>query len=732
MSHAVATPALAASASYYARNFGWSVFPLHTATAGGRAACSCGRPDCGNPGKHPRTGRGFKDATTDADTIARWWATDPDSNIGIATGAVSGFFVVDVDPRNGGDATLDALEDEHGKLPATVESLTGGGGRHILYRYPAGSAVRSGKLGTGLDIKGDGGYIVGPPSLHASGRQYGWEGMSRPGEVEIVDAPAWLLERVTTTPADSGPRRPSGPLAESFLYLAFAAAGLLVRAVDAQRHAVLCPWRSEHTSQGETSTVLFAPSEGRSLGWFHCSHSHCADRTVDDVIAALPPAAVATARRAQGYQAPKSAPAPEPAPAGAADPDEWRGLLVQRVSKQGVVTLEKCTENVALILTRDPRWAGIIALNAFTGEVVTRREPPWSPAERPSEPWAQDKAWTDADDTRLELWLSREWQLRVGVESIVRCVAAVAERSAFHPVRDYLDGTAWDMKPRLGQWLTTYMGVPDTQYARAVGVWWMVAAVARIFLPGCKADNVPIFEGAQGAGKSSALRTLAGEDWFSDTPLDLQSKDAFASLRGRWIVEFAELDALRRADSSRAKAFFSSPVDTYREAYARRASRVARQCVFAGTVNHGAYLTDDTGNRRFWPVKVGRIDLDALARDRDQLWAEAVAEFREGRAWWPTDAHMVEACAAEQEERYQVDEWEPTIGEWLARQPAAYVTTADVLSQCLQLEAARWDRAVQMRVGSVLRRLGLARRKVRIRGGYAWGYFRGNGEGVGT
>lgn len=721
MSTAVATPALAASAAYYARTFGWRVFPLHTAVAG---RCSCGRPDCGNPGKHPRTGRGFKDATVDGDTIARWWSTDPDSNIGVATGGVSGFFVVDVDPRNGGDVTLDALEDEHGKLPATVESLTGGGGRHILFRYPAGATVRSGKLGTGLDLKADGGYIVGPPSLHASGRQYGWEGMSRPGEVEIADAPAWLLARVTSAPADPGARRPSGPLSESFLYLAFAAAGLLVRAVDAQRHAVLCPWRSEHTSQGETSTVLFAPSEGRTLGWFHCSHSHCADRTIDDVVAALPPAAVATARRAQGYQAPRSAPAPEPAP-GPTDPDDgWRGALVSHVSKQGVVTLEKCTENVAIILTRDPRWAGVIALNAFTSEVVTRREPPWSATEKPAEPWTANRPWTDADDTRLELWLSREWQLRVGVESIVRCVAAVAERAAYHPVREYLDGLTWDGVPRLARWMATYLGAAPSQYVQAVGVWWMVAAVARIYQPGCKADNVPILEGSQGAGKSAALRILAGEAYFSDTPLDLQSKDAFAGLRGRWIVEFAELDALRKADTSRAKAFFSSPVDTYREAYARRAARVARQCVFAGTVNHGAYLSDDTGNRRFWPVRCGRIDTDALRADRDQLWAEAVAEYREGRAWWPTDRHMVEACADEQEERYQADEWEPVVGAWLARSPAEYITTADVLTDCLHIEVARWDRATQMRVGSVLRRCGRERRKVRVGARFVWGYFR--------
>jgi hypothetical protein len=170
--------------------FGWPVFPLHHATARG---CSCHLPTCASPAKHPRTAHGFKDATTDEGQIRAWWKRWPQANIGIATGVISRLVVVDIDPRNGGHLTLEDLEADHGQLPETVESLTGGGGRHLLYRHP-GEPYRlaSDSLGPGVDLKADGGYIVVPPSLHVSGRRYEWEVLSNPGDTLVAPAPAWL------------------------------------------------------------------------------------------------------------------------------------------------------------------------------------------------------------------------------------------------------------------------------------------------------------------------------------------------------------------------------------------------------------------------------------------------------------------------------------------------------------------------------------------------------------
>lgn len=155
----------------YIKN-GWPVLPLHSPSPTGGCSCAKG-PTCPNPGKHPRTRNGLKDASTDIITILKWWGEWPDANVGILTGAESGLVVLDVDPRNGGNDTLAEWEEREGLLPPTLTVTTGGGGWHFYYPHPGG-VVRCRKLGAGLDLKADGGYVVAPPSLHASGSPYSW------------------------------------------------------------------------------------------------------------------------------------------------------------------------------------------------------------------------------------------------------------------------------------------------------------------------------------------------------------------------------------------------------------------------------------------------------------------------------------------------------------------------------------------------------------------------------
>jgi putative DNA primase/helicase len=234
-----------------------------------------------------------------------------------------------------------------------------------------------------------------------------------------------------------------------------------------------------------------------------------------------------------------------------------------------------------------------------------------------------------------------------------------------HPVRDYLGALAWDGVARIETWACRYLGAEDTAFNRNVGALWLISAVARIFRPGVKADML-VLEGPQGARKSTALKILAGENWFTDELPDLGSKDAAMHMQGVWIIEIAELDAIGKAEVSRIKAFLTRTTDRFRPPYGRYTIEVPRQCVFAGTVNPDTYLRDETGNnRRFWPVRCVTIDIDALARDRDQLWAEAVARFRADAIWWLDTPEVVAAASAEQDKRYQADVWGDLIDHWI-------------------------------------------------------------------
>ena len=252
----------------------------------------------------------------------------------------------------------------------------------------------------------------------------------------------------------------------------------------------------------------------------------------------------------------------------------------------------------------------------------------------------------DAAMTRLRLSVETRFHFLPSKEMFYDIVADVARRNKFHPVRGYLDGLQWDGVPRIDRWLITYAGAKKDGYVRAVGALTLIAAVRRVRQPGCKFDELPVLESPQGLNKSSALRVMAvHEDWFSDDlPLNASGKETIEQTRGKWLIECAELGGMRRAEIDRVKALLSRQTDRGRLAYDRITSEVPRQCIFIGTTNDTEYLKDTTGNRRFWPVKVGRVDIEALKRDRDQLWAEAAAREVQGECirlaeeLWPVAA----------------------------------------------------------------------------------------------
>jgi len=386
--------------------------------------------------------------------------------------------------------------------------------------------------------------------------------------------------------------------------------------------------------------------------------------------------------------------------------------------------------SVATVLRRHPAWHGVLGYDAFACRVLALKEPPVRDDDTPNASCIGD--WTDAHTSRARSWLAAEYGDEPGKDATDSAVEIVARAQTFHPVRDYLSRLAWDGTARLDKMLERYFGVAAGRYAELVGAKFMISAVARIVTPGCKVDTMPIFEGPQGIGKSRAVRALAGPEWFADTALDFESKDAAQCLAGKWLYEIGELASFNRSEANRIKAFVSSQSDNLRPSYGRRNVDFPRQCVFVGTTNDARYLTDTTGNRRYWPVRCGRIDVGALERDRDQLWAEAAARHEAGERWW-LDAAEERLASEQQAERESEDPWEAAIVKWLADEAAkgkgvvADFTLAAVLKGACGLKLAEQSQAHSQRAGRLLGKLGYESRNRRdpsSKTGYSRSYRR--------
>jgi predicted P-loop ATPase len=266
--------------------------------------------------------------------------------------------------------------------------------------------------------------------------------------------------------------------------------------------------------------------------------------------------------------------------------------------------------------------------------------------------------------------------------------------------------------------MTTKLGADLSAYTRSVGTMFLVSLVARVYEPGCKVDYMPVLEGPQGAMKSAACAVLGGE-FFSDCLPDVAAgKDVAQHLRGKWVIEIGEMHAVNRAESAQLKAFITRQVERYRPSYGRFEVVEPRQCVFIGTTNQATYLRDETGGRRFWPVKIGEIDIDGLAEDRDQLFAEAVHLYRLGEPWWPDRRFEQEHIKPQQESRYEADAWQEMIISYLA--PQQKVTVGQVAKEALLIEAAKIGTADQRRITAIMERLGWHRLPVDWQGKRWW------------
>lgn len=666
----------------------WYVFPL--------------RPRSKKPlFSREQGGQGYKDATLDKKQIAEWWAGCPDANIGVATGY--SFWVLDIDVKSAGDETLESIERKFGKLPDTLQQVTGTGGRHYLFRMERPVKCSTGEVGQGIDVRGSGGYIVAEPSIHDVTLQpYIWDGMAEIENQAILSAPEWLYDLMSErhNNVQNAPAVPDTiPKGVQHNTLVSIAGTMRRRGMNANEIFVALmevnkrceqPGPTENIKGIADSMVQYAPHDLAS-----------GKIPMRKVYADL----VDERKPELRYEDPR----PDP---------EWRERLMPPHSQGD--RPEKELANIETCLAFCPDYSGSIVYdefgekNKFTRDLLN----------------GKIRAGATVDEQAMNLIaidIKREFDIRSAGTMMLDAVKTVAKKNRVHPVREYLSDLKWDKLSRLDTWLSTYLGAPHNEYHSELGRRWLISAVARIMYPGCKADICPIMEGGQGLGKSTALAILGGE-WYTELAGDLNQTNTLMALRGKWIVEIGELSAMSRADVNLIKSFMSRAIDTYREPWGKIAEDHPRQFIFCGTTNQDAYLKDETGNRRFWPIECnpvigGMIDRAALIRDRDQLWAEAYFDFQDGQKWHVEDSKVLMLAKEIQSDRCETDPWFEEI--------AAFVTGKNevridfVLKYALDRGVKDWTQSDKNRVGRTLKQLGFSSKTVRVDGVPTRTYVRG-------
>ena len=355
-------------------------------------------------------------------------------------------------------------------------------------------------------------------------------------------------------------------------------------------------------------------------------------------------------------------------------------------AKSGLI--KPTIDNILIILNNDPMLKEKFALNKFAGrgEVLGKL------------PWAEDatrRLWSDTDSNGLYWYMEKAYQI-TGRGNIDAALDIHASLHAFNEVQDFIEGLTWDGIPRLDTLFIDYLGAEDDAagYCRAVCRKAFTAAVARAMEPGCKFDNMLILCGPQGIGKSTLLDKMS-MGWFNDSIRTFEGKETAELLPGVWIVEVAELDAFRRTEVSRIKQFLSLRVDRYRAAYGRNMKEQPRRCVFFGTCNQMDFLMDTSGNRRFWPVDVGRMThgknvwKHLTVEVVRQVWAEAKMRWQLGEQLYLT-GDLEEAAREHQEEHRDASPWEGMIQEFASRK-----VPSDWLKWDLDQRRAYWSMSVR-------------------------------------
>lgn len=697
--------------------------------------CACGRDGCNAAGKHPR----HHMAPLDGGGYGVLCGMGPEG---------SGIFVVDLDTKpdrgiNGLDAFSELHKAHTGELlPDTLIVGTGGGGFHFYFKHP-GYAVKNStsKLGKGIDIKGEGGWVVGPGSPHKSGRPY-----LVLHSAEVATAPDWLLDwpglkkessalelsggvPVNTIQDMSSPEGIAN--AESFRAECAGEIGNLTPGVQGERgHDRL--W---HVAKRGTCYYLLPADIAEAIIWEHwnprCSPPY------------RPEERHQIARKCVEAIRTNAEPTPGPAPAtwgdqlikrsitgGDSDPEEVIALREHNPDHEYAIKVGDCIANGKLVsrsiselafrLRRSPDWVGVLRYDVFADRIRA--------IDPPVKLDAEVKGLSDNDITSIRVWFEVNADTTAAVDAVRSAVYAASFASPVHPVRDYLYGLPAVDPAYLQGLAAEWFGATEPLDAELL-TRFLVGAARRILFPGTlmgKLDTMLILQGEQGFFKSYWVKALFSRPWTNEQMPDLHSKDASQVIaNGVWAQEIAELDKILRSDPTTFKDYLTREVDKFRPAYGREVVEAPRQCCFIGNSNDSYILRDPTGERRFWPVRVTRtIPIAEVEAARDRVWGAVMVLARQTdfRHWIDRelDADLLAALEARHGTLAIHDAWteSSSIFDYCAGRP--YVTAFEVFRWTVCNGSAdalsKYTKTEQRRIGDILRRMGAEAGSVRVDG----------------
>lgn len=580
--------------------------------------------------KKPAFAHGLKDATTCVPDIKEWWDTYPTDNVGIVTGRVSGnlgVIDIDYDDDSGKDGYqfLRAWEKVHGNLPETWTVTTARGGQHLYYRFEGTVPPNTANEEIGIDFRGEGGYVMAPPSIHPNGTEVEWD--FHPDDYDL----AWADERVmeflkAISPTNAVSRNGSFDLPETIM--------------NGERDNVLFKYACSLQAQGYSDaeiTVLVHDANSRRC------QTPLSKRDVDMKI-----------RQALKYEKGR--------PLDLAKVKTERSVTLAVTSKGAIKqTVDNCIEAVS----NDPGLDGRFCYDTMSYTKMVRLPVPWRDGDGYS-------VIRDSDYAELTAYLERKYEL-YGKNKAIDAVLAVCERNKINPLTEWLDSLQWDGHDRISSMLTLCLGAEQSEYNVSVAHLMMQGAVRRAYEPGCKFDYMVVFVGKQGQGKSYFLSRLAMRpEWYLDNMNTFEGDASIEKLRGVWIAEVAELTAMKRQkDVETIKAFVTTRIDTIRPKYARETEQRPRTCIMVGTTNDKTFLTDKTGNRRYLCVDTLSVQptLNMYSAEADsffeQCWAQAVHVYKTQRPPLIMPASLMEDVQRSQEAHMEDDPRVGIIQQWL-------------------------------------------------------------------